>query len=260
MFRPAGWDWNSTRSRDDLPGSLLVGVEDETGQTHFAGVNVRYRKEGTASAAYLGAAFGGPAEQILESPGLKPRFNAHSLRLEYAVPQRVLEHWVDAGILVRNLSDRLKVCPRCDSLPTFRDGCRQCSSARVQHDQLIHHFACAHVDLANKFQQEQSLVCPKCRTDRLVAGADFEYLRGECRCQDCQWHDTLLDTIGHCLKCDHRFAAEQARVQDVHVYRANKLHWQQLIDRPAQITWKKTDASEQSVGSGSKNDGSPGNR
>ncbi len=118
------------QSAAGLPSSLLVGVEDDDGKTHFAGVNVRYRKQGMSRGTSLGAAFGGPGEQVLGDGKLRPQFNAETLSLEYPLPQNMLDKWVEAGVLMRTLCDRVQLCPQCRSLPTFRSGCRKCYSAR----------------------------------------------------------------------------------------------------------------------------------
>ncbi len=63
----------------------------------------------------------------------------------------------------------------------------------------------------------------------MVVGADFEYLNGQHQCLDCQWQDTTLESIAHCLRCNHRFAADEAHVLDVYTYSANRLTWRQMI-------------------------------
>jgi hypothetical protein len=217
------------RHADQMPRSILVGVEDETGENHFAGMLVCYAKPALSRGAYVGARFGGPAEKFLDEQKLIPQFSAESLGIEYTLPRETLDAWVEAGVLQRTLCDQILVCPRCHSLPTFRNGCRKCSSARVQRDQLIHHFACAHVDLAQEFQHDGILECPKCRTKNMVVGADFEYLHGGYHCLDCQWSDSTLEPIAHCLSCNYRFAAEQALAEDVYTYRADRLHWKSIV-------------------------------
>jgi hypothetical protein len=214
----------------ELPSSLLVGVEGDDGQTHFAGVKVCFSKPGMSRSMYVGTTFGGQGADFLLDGKLRPQFNAQSLTLEYALAQSTLDDCVSVGVLNRVLCDQVQLCPRCCSLPTFRNGCRKCGSARVKRDELIHHFACAHVDLAAAFQRNGQLACPKCRTSRLVVGADFEYLEGQYQCLDCRWQDSSLESIAHCLKCNYRFAALEAEVQDVYTYTANRLNWRELID------------------------------
>ena len=221
---------------EELPRSLFVGVEDESGETQFTGVQVRYAKTDESGRSYVGAAFGGAGEELFDDGKLTPRFNPQTCAVEYPFPQDDLDRMARAGVLERKLCDRVLVCPHCRSLPTFREGCRKCSSARVDRDQLMHHYACAHVDLAKNFATPDGLMCPKCRTTRLVVGADFEYLHGEFLCQDCQWSDSSLEMIGHCLRCNQRFAAQAAVSADLYAYRAKRLDWRAMIDGPQQLT------------------------
>lgn len=213
-----------------LPSSLLVGVEDDDGETHFAAVQVRYTKPGDARKMFLGTAFGGAADDFLRHGTLTPELSSATFSLQHTLPPEMLDQWVRAGALTKTVSDQILVCPHCSSLPTFRNGCRKCGSARVTQDELIHHYACAHVDRSLAFQKEGGLVCPKCHVQKLIVGADFEYLSGQFCCSDCQWEDATLESIAHCLRCNYRFAAAEAAVQEVFVYSANRLKWQQMIE------------------------------
>ena len=88
---------------------------------------------------------------------------------------------------------------------------------------MIHHFACAHVDFVEKFEQEDELLCQKCRTHGMIIGSDYEYLNGPKMCFDCGQANLEKVTIGHCLGCEHRFNIETANEMEVIGYRVNKL-------------------------------------
>ena len=91
----------------------------------------------------------------------------------------------------------------------FVTACRKCGSARVKRDELIHHYACAHVDYGVDIsaQWRTARLSRNVVPPRLVVGSDFEYLEGQYQCLDCQWQDSSLESIAHCLKCNYRFAA-----------------------------------------------------
>lgn len=218
-----------------LPRALLVGVEGADGRMHYTGVIVRYSKATDSGTTFIGAEFGGTGDAYLDDQQLTPRFNPQMCKVEYALPQHALDQLSKAGVLERTVCDRVMVCPRCRALPTFRQGCRKCGSARVERDRLIHHFACAHVGRHQTFETPAGLVCPKCQTDRLVAGADFEYLHGEFNCRECDWRDASLEMIAHCLSCNHRFSADQTEAKDLYTYRAARLNWRIMVDEPKLI-------------------------
>lgn len=209
---------------DQVAPNLLVGI-DQSGQQSFAGLNLRFREQRGDRSVGIGAAFGGPAEKILNQPIITEQFDANTLTLTPPIPDRILMEWVKAGVLERQLYDRVQLCPRCSGLPTFRQGCRKCGSAHLGRDKLIHHFACAHVAPIQDFQQPDGLVCPKCFVGRLVVGADFEYRFGQYVCYHCKWQDAGMENVGHCLRCNTRFAGREAQVQDVYAYRPRRLNW-----------------------------------
>ena len=68
------------------------------------------------------------------------------------------------------------------------------------------------------FETEQGIACPKCRVRHLTVGADVEYQHGPLRCLDCHWSPRELELIGHCLRCEFRFPANQARVKGLIAY------------------------------------------
>ena len=131
------------------------------------------------------------------------------------------------GEPVPQLLDCLLACPDCGGLPTFRRGCRACSSTSVTRQRLLHHFACAHVGPQHEFEDQQQLVCPKCRTNRLVVGTDVEYLSSPYQCLDCDWSDVSLETIGRCMACGSEFTEAAAFEEEMVGYHVERL---ELLD------------------------------
>jgi hypothetical protein len=151
--------------------------------------------------------------------------------MEFAtgVPEETLAKWAAIGVLQPVLQDRVQLCPKCHGLPTFRQGCSMCGSSHVTRDQLIHHYACAHVGFASDFEARGELMCPKCRTRRLIIGADYEYCPGSYRCLGCHWSDAELQQVAQCLRCEFRFPAHQAYEQQLRGYRAHRLDLLALV-------------------------------
>lgn len=214
---------------DLVPDICLLGIECADGVYRYTTVEWRHRR-----LALPAIRFGGRFLRRIDDPlhvsRLTPRFDTRELRFKTSMAFSAVQEWVSRGILQPVLVDRVKVCPQCESIPTFREGCPDCGSALIEHTKLIHHFACAHITHVSEFAGE-TLSCPKCRAEKLVVGADFEYLAGPSNCLECEWNDAALATIGECLKCGHRFHGQETIEKEVFEYHVDRLDPLALIDR-----------------------------
>ncbi|MCI0359638.1 MAG: response regulator [Planctomycetaceae bacterium] len=204
---------------------LVLGIERADGVYTYATAMVRHH--GVPAAGWnLGVSFVAAKDDPLSAARLAPRFDPETCQMTAGLPEPVLVEWAQLGVLQPRLIDRVRSCPRCSGLPTFRDACRQCGSVKAEAVQYIHHFACAHVAPADHFDGAGHLACPKCRARNLIVGADFEYLSGPICCRDCNWSGTQLASVGECLKCGHRFVGSEATERDIihfHVERLDPL-------------------------------------
>jgi hypothetical protein len=216
----------------DLPASLLrvfetsyvmIVLQGSDNTVRCAGLEVHTRHVTGANRLQLGGRLGGLAEELLQPEKLTPRYDAPARAFRLGFAESVLRRWAELGILQPVCGNRILVCPKCHGLPTFRRGCQQCGSAQVAADQLIHHFACAHVGFLTDFETPAGLLCPKCRTRELVVGADYEYLDGPYRCSDCHWSAGELEHVAQCLDCQFLFPGYQAHELDLGGYRADRL-------------------------------------
>lgn len=215
---------------DRLPTKhLLLGVEDQSGGMHFATLESRHvvSLPGRLS---IGGEFVFDSRDLIRRANLEPTFNPQSRGFETGLSVEVLARWCELGIFRPILVDRVMLCPQCHGVATFRKGCRVCGSVRLHSRPLIHHFACAHVGFVGDFEQEGTVVCPKCRTKNMIVGADYEHLSGPFRCVDCDWSDTELDLVGQCLRCELRFPAAQAVEEDLIGYHVERLDPLALIN------------------------------
>ncbi len=209
--------------------TCLIGVETSNSSYCFATVQW-LRRQREEAGLHLGGVFvSGPSDPFDESK-LVPRLDTARLQLVPTIQEEILHQWTARGVLRPYMIDRVKTCPRCQALPTFRDGCARCGSARTASSQLIHHFACAHVAHVGEFEREGALVCPKCRARDLVVGADFEHLAGPHRCFDCDWSDTEPALIGECLLCGLRFPANDAYEREVIQFHVERLDPLALVE------------------------------
>lgn len=203
--------------------SLVLTFPSPNGDVCSAAMEIRNMQPNGRGGLRVGGVFGGYAEQILFAENLSPTFDQRQMEFSLRLPEEMLNQWAAIGVLRPLLVDRVLLCPKCRGLPTFRRACPSCGSASTSNDQLIHHFACAHVGFVKDFELNGALVCPKCRTRSLIIGSDYEYMTGPYRCLDCHWGDMELEQVGHCLRCGFRFPGHQAYEQELRGYRAKRL-------------------------------------
>ena len=201
---------------------LVVGVEAEDGQLHFATVDVK-RSVPVPGGLQIGGQFSSVERDVLRPENMMPHINHTTHRYQTGLSTATLYKWVELGICRPILIDRILACPDCRAVPTLRRGCRACGSVRTANSQLIHHFPCAHVGMVQEFDQRDELVCPKCRQRKLVIGADYEYLSGPYQCLDCNWSDSDLELVGQCLACELRFPIQQAVEEELIGYYVHRL-------------------------------------
>lgn len=212
---------------DAVPEVCVVGLEGGDGVYRFATVQWRQRRL-AVPAMYFGGRFLAASEDPFAAARLHPRCDPARFRFRPSFDETLLAEWTARGVLQPRVVDRVKACPACRALPTYRDGCPDCGSADVAPQQLLHHFACAHVAPTGEFAAPQGgaatgLTCPKCRTPRLVVGADFEHLPGPIGCSECSWTGAAAQLIAECLGCGQRFPGEEAIEIDVVAYHVQRL-------------------------------------
>jgi len=219
--------------------SVMIGLPAGAGRTLYTGAMPRWTRPGPDGRTLMGVEFGGPGAELLLPANLVPVFRPQSLDFGHRLPQDLLSAWAELGVISPELTDRIQVCPHCRGLPTFRPGCPNCGSSRVEVDRLAHHYACAHVGPLVEFETAEGMVCPKCRLKHLVVGTDFEHLSGPVRCADCGWSGTAPESVGECLRCRKRFPGGDSLVRDLIGYIPNRFDPHRLAsDRePAQLLW-----------------------
>ncbi|WP_144057356.1 hypothetical protein [Novipirellula maiorica] len=217
----------ATRPRP-ATSTWLLGIESEKGELGFTTVVSRSVTQ-AGLGLLISAAIVAPDDDPLSDDNLTPTLDPKDLTFHTKLPFAVLNKWVSLGVLQTRLLDRILVCRRCGSLPTFRRGCRNCGSVEVESQRMIHHFACAHVDHVACFDHATELACPKCLAKKLVVGADFEYLDGPLQCLECQWSDTELMTIARCGSCGDECALDQTVEKEMVQYCVNRLELLDLV-------------------------------
>jgi hypothetical protein len=213
--------WGSTT---ELPTTSLIALLQESDGTHAAaGIDIESVRNLEGGGIKVIGRIGGFGEEILSPEKLTPAFDPDTLSLQLGLPEEILAKWAAIGAFESVLVDKVHVCPLCESLPTFRTGCPNCGSAQIENDELIHHFACAHVGRVCEFEKDGDLVCPKCRKRHLIVASDFDYVTGPYRCQNCEWTNLQAERVAQCLRCRYRFPAYQAETKELRGYRVHRL-------------------------------------
>lgn len=163
-----------------------------------------------------------------------PELNAQTLKMDFGFRQHEVNGW-EANPSIRKVAlDTVCACPECESMASFRPGCGSCGSGFLEKQDLIHHYACAHVGPESEFRQHSAsdLSCPKCRMKNLVSGADFELTEGCLSCRDCDALTPQPAMVGHCMACQHRFMAADAKVITIYGYQFGRAGAQAIIPAP----------------------------
>jgi hypothetical protein len=224
-----GISFETRAFRCDVNELILLGVEADDGDVHFATVEVQHvdRLPGTLR---VGGNFAAASRDVLRPDNLMPAYRPDDGDYRTGLPSETLHKWVDLGIFQPMMVDRVYVCPECDSLPSVRNGCRSCGSIHIATHQLMHHFSCSYVGKASEFHHAGQFRCPRCQVHGLVVGETIEQLSGPCHCLDCKWSDTGTDVFGQCIACQHRFRLAEAAQRELIGYHVNRLDPSALLD------------------------------
>ena len=207
----------------DLPSELLLaGIEGDDGVLYFATVQVQHWTP-KAGRLHVGAQFAPAERELLRDDNLIPSLQSDTHRFATGLPTATLMKWADLGILRPVLVDRIYVCPKCESMPTFRKGCRSCGSIHIASQPLILHADCAYLGTISEFDREGRIVCPKCGMLEMPERGGFARHNGPCRCLDCNWSDAETEVVGQCLSCSWHFPLTNASERDLIGYQANRL-------------------------------------
>ncbi len=204
--------------------TVVVGAEASTGGRAFGTLQIASQQQSDDGVLRIGGRWIiGSAEDVLVSDKLRPRVDPRTLSFVYGWSEETLKKWTRLGVLRQYLVDRVLLCDRCGSIPSWRNGCHVCGSGRIHRDRLIHHFACAHVDRACDFETTDGLQCPKCRTNNLIVGSDYEFIEGPVECYDCGARGGQPTMAAMCHRCHHRFSMEEAEERMLYAYHVERL-------------------------------------
>ena len=133
--------------------------------------------------------------------------------------QALLDWLVDAGAAERRVVHRLRACSSCAGTRIdYGEACIRCSSVDFAREPVIHHFACAAVEVASRFQRTDHLTCPKCNERLRQIGMDYEKPADHCHCRSCGLIAPAAKVVARCWSCRHTCAPEETIERLVYGY------------------------------------------
>jgi hypothetical protein len=130
-----------------------------------------------------------------------------------------LEALVAGRYLERLLLDRLSTCRRCgDARLLFREVCAACRSPNVERGEMLHHYACGHVQAESAFRRGERLVCPSCGLGLRQVGVDYERPASLLECVACEYVAADGLTEARCLGCGQSSLAEEVGSHAIYKY------------------------------------------
>ncbi|MFK7769592.1 MAG: PilZ domain-containing protein [Mariniblastus sp.] len=209
---------------------LIVAVDLPGGGVEFCAGAIVGAKPTSQGFTEISVRFGGYLQGILLHDIIFPILERNQMRFSLPFSDRTLTSLCSLGAATSEVLDKLLVCPRCQAIPTVREGCSLCLSSNVEASKMVHHFACANVDFLENFETPDGMLCQKCRTKNMIVGSDYEYLNGPENCSDCGKSNLEKIQIGHCLSCEYRFPMETAKLLEIVGYRVKRLDILALVD------------------------------
>lgn len=203
--------------------TVVIGAESTTGGRAFATMEIVSRATDQEGMRIGGRWAIGTPEDVLSPDRLRPRVDPRTLTFVYGSSEETLNAWARLGVLRQYLVDRVLLCNRCGSIPSWRNGCNVCGSGRIFRDRLVHHFACAHVGQASDFETVAGLQCPKCRSANLIVGSDYEFIEGPVECYDCGAKGGQPALAAMCHRCHRRFSMDEADERMLYAYHVERL-------------------------------------
>jgi transcription elongation factor Elf1 len=131
----------------------------------------------------------------------------------------LLKSLSEAGILKRELYDKIVYCPSCNTANvSMHYCCPHCKSFDIRKSALIEHIQCGYIDTEEKFRKDDKLVCPRCRKELTKPGLDYHKAGVWCTCNECGKSFDIAVPAHFCRDCRRNFTFEEALYKDVYSY------------------------------------------
>lgn len=124
-----------------------------------------------------------------------------------------------AGILRRELHDKVLFCPGCMSPRiSMHYNCPHCKSFNVRKSSLMEHLRCGYIDVEDRFKRGGKFVCPRCGKELAKPEIDYRKAGIWCSCNDCKKSFDIPVPSHFCRNCKKEFAFEDAIYRDAFAY------------------------------------------
>ena len=131
----------------------------------------------------------------------------------------LLQNLFEAGILKRELYDKVIFCPSCDTANvSMHYCCPHCKSFDARKSALIEHIQCGYIDTEEKFRKDDKLVCPRCHKELTKPDVDHHKAGVWCTCNECGKSFDIPVPAHFCRDCRRNFTFEEALYKDVYSY------------------------------------------
>jgi len=129
----------------------------------------------------------------------------------------------NAGLLNRELYDKVLYCPSCGSANvSIHYSCPFCKSFNIKRSSLIEHVKCGYIDVEEKFSVGSKLICPKCRVELKDLDVDYRKAGVWCTCNKCGKSFDIPVPYHFCRECSHVFTFEEAVFKEAYAYSLNE--------------------------------------
>jgi len=128
-----------------------------------------------------------------------------------------LESLFKAGILKRELYDKIVYCPYCNSANiSIHYCCPHCKSFDIKKSALIEHIPCGYIEIEERFRKDDKLVCPRCRKELTRPDVDYRKAGVWCACNECDKSFDIPVPAHFCRDCREGFTFEESLYKDVY--------------------------------------------
>ncbi len=172
-------------------------------------------------------------EQVVEGklPGFEPVFAPRAdgwvsypaveefLGVDTAYACRLLEDLVHLGYLSRNFFARMLFCPVCNSHNlAWTIVCPKCNSPNIQRTRFLRHRLCNWSAPEKDFLHSSGTrLCPKCRSELLLLGNDYDDIGYRYLCLDCREVTRAPVEFWRCPVCNRLY--DRYAVREVMLYK-----------------------------------------
>ncbi len=131
----------------------------------------------------------------------------------------LLRSLFEAGVLKRELYDKIVYCPSCNTADvSIHYCCPHCKSFDVRKSALIEHIQCGYIDIEEKFRKNDKLVCPRCRKELSKPDVDYHKAGVWCTCNECGKSFDIPVPAHFCRDCHRNFSFEEAFYKEAYSY------------------------------------------